>query len=157
MEKLNSKYFLKGINGQITIEENFIVIDRKGFTGFVGHGLKGAKRIPISSIRAIQLKRAGLFFNGYIQLTLPGGNENTGGIFKATQDENTVMFKIQDNDMAEDIKNYIEDKLIQLQSGNTIVNQKSSADEILKYKQLFDDGIITEEQFEKKKNELLNL
>ena len=33
----------------------------------------------------------------------------------------------------------------------------SGADEILKYKQLMDEGIITKEQFEKKKNQLLGV
>lgn len=37
------------------------------------------------------------------------------------------------------------------------IQQISPADEILKYKKLFDDGIITQDQFEKKKNELLQL
>ncbi|WP_342753189.1 SHOCT domain-containing protein [Shouchella clausii] len=32
----------------------------------------------------------------------------------------------------------------------------SPADEIRKYKSLFDEGIISEEEFEKKKKELLN-
>lgn len=34
-------------------------------------------------------------------------------------------------------------------------NNFSSADEILKFKQLLDQGIITKEEFERKKNELL--
>ena len=39
------------------------------------------------------------------------------------------------------------------------VNQKaaSPADEILKYKELLDQGIITQEEFDKKKKELLQL
>ncbi|APX72684.1 SHOCT domain-containing protein [Companilactobacillus allii] len=35
--------------------------------------------------------------------------------------------------------------------------EASSADEIRKYKELFDDGIISQEEFDKKKSELLNL
>lgn len=38
-----------------------------------------------------------------------------------------------------------------------IVNTASGADEILKYKKLLDDGIITNEEFEEKKKQLLNL
>ena len=39
---------------------------------------------------------------------------------------------------------------------NIAVNNVSEADEIRKYKQLLDEGIITQEDFDKKKNELLS-
>ncbi len=41
--------------------------------------------------------------------------------------------------------------------GNTATNTVSDADEILKYKKLFDEGIITQEEFEAKKKLLLGL
>lgn len=45
---------------------------------------------------------------------------------------------------------------LQKQTNNTIINNNlSSADEIMKFKQLLDEGIITEEEFENKKQELL--
>ena len=34
---------------------------------------KGEKRIPISSIKAVQWKPAGPLVNGFIQFTVPGG------------------------------------------------------------------------------------
>ena len=42
---------------------------------------------------------------------------------------------------------------------NTLTNdlQTSTTDELLKYKKLLDDGIITQEKFNEKKKELLNL
>lgn len=40
---------------------------------------------------------------------------------------------------------------------NFQTTQKSAADEIVKFKQLFDDGIITEEEFETKKSQLLGM
>jgi len=39
----------------------------------------------------------------------------------------------------------------------TIVNERSDADEILKFKGLLDSGIITQEEFEAKKKQLLGL
>ena len=39
----------------------------------------------------------------------------------------------------------------------TIIQEASAADEILKYKHLFDEGIITQEEFEAKKKQLLGL
>lgn len=40
---------------------------------------------------------------------------------------------------------------------NNINNVSSSADEIIKFKKLFDDGIITEDEFSAKKMQLLGL
>lgn len=51
------------------------------------------------------------------------------------------------------------EKAIDLAMNNINIDEKNSvmsnADEIRKYKQLLDEGIITREEFEKKKNELL--
>nr|WP_243273388.1 SHOCT domain-containing protein [Paeniclostridium sordellii] len=41
--------------------------------------------------------------------------------------------------------------------GSQAVQQVSVADELLKYKQLYDAGVLTDEEFETKKKELLAL
>lgn len=46
---------------------------------------------------------------------------------------------------------------VQANSVNTATTQNSPADEIMKYKQLLDTGAITQEEFEAKKKQLLNL
>ncbi|WP_081112366.1 SHOCT domain-containing protein [Fusobacterium necrophorum] len=58
-------------------------------------------------------------------------------------------------DMAENaIK---EAKTLLEQKNNVSINQTSAADEILKFKNLLDQGIITQDEFDKKKKELLGL
>ena len=60
-------------------------------------------------------------------------------------------------------KSTIKNKIYELQNqakGNNgviqnIVNQVSGADEILKYKQLLDAGVLTQEEFDRKKQEIL--
>jgi predicted Zn-dependent peptidase len=43
-------------------------------------------------------------------------------------------------------------------SGKTVIqNQVSAADEILKLKSLLDSGILTQEEFDAKKKQLLNI
>ena len=42
------------------------------------------------------------------------------------------------------------------QNAGVIIQQTSSADELLKYKKLMDDGIITKEEFEAKKKKILD-
>jgi len=53
-----------GLNGQIEVLEDRIVISRKGVFGFLTQGLKGDKTIPFASITAVQFKTASAFFNG---------------------------------------------------------------------------------------------
>jgi len=154
-------YELKGVNGQIELYEDIVVIKRKGALSKMTQGFfKGNKDILINKISAIQLKEGTVFTNGYIQFTLSGGNENTSGLLEATHDENTVIFKKSDNDLAKQIR----DKIYELQSNQdqsrnaTIINETSStADEILKFKQLLDAGVITQEEFDAKKKQLLGL
>lgn len=99
---------LKGVNGQVELYGNRIVITRKGALAKMTHGFfKGEKEIFLDQISSIQLKKGGLAVNGYIQFSLAGGNESTKGIVDATKDENTVMFQMKYNKDAEYLKNKI--------------------------------------------------
>lgn len=158
MEGLNleKEYYVKSpTKTYLTINDNSLSIRRKGALNLMTQGLKGEKTIPLKSITSVQIKKPGLT-NGYIQFSLPGGNESKGGVFKATQDENTIMFsKKYYNDMLE-LKQSIES--IVFDGGKaTTAQATSSADEILKFKKLLDESIITQEEFDAKKKELLGL
>ena len=146
---------LKGVNGQLELYEDKVIIIRKGVLAKMTQGFtKGEKTIYLRQITGIQLKLGGNLVNGYIQFTLPGGNEKGKGAFEATQDENSIMFKKKDNDIAIKIK----DKLEELQQRDSSPKTNiSGADEIKKYKELLDCGIIKEEEFSKKKKELLGI
>lgn len=99
---------VNGVNGQLYLYGNRVVIKRKGALAKVNHGFfKGEKEIFLNQISGIQVKRAGMLFNGYIQFTLSGGNEGRRGIMEATKDENSVMFSIGQNKNVEIIKNKI--------------------------------------------------
>src|SRR5689334_24999415 len=103
-----SVYRLKSAGTEIEVFEDKLTITPKGLLGMMNRGLKGMKTIPFSSITAIQHKRAGLL-SGYLQFTVPGGNESRGGVFAAVKDENTFMYRnAKDNGLVEEMKNYIE-------------------------------------------------
>lgn len=153
------KYVLKGANGQLYVYENKIEITRKGVWAFANQGLKGTKTIPISQIKSIQLKKAGVV-QGYIQFGVSGGIEGRGGYQEANYDENTVTFiSTSCNQIANNIKAYIESIIVnRTSSQNTIIQQtSSSADELKKFKELLDAGAITQEEFDTKKKQLLGL
>ena len=146
---------LNGVNGQLELYPNKVVIKRKGALAKMTQGFfKGDKEIYIKQISGIQVKMGTGLTNGYIQFTLSGGNESTKGLLKATQDENTVMFSKKENETVEQIKFKIEE-LMAVGNFSQPVNALSSADEIKKFKELFDSGAITEEEFSMKKKQLL--
>ena len=142
---------MKGIQGTIEVFDNKVVITPKGILGFFNHWLKWAKSIPYSSITGVQFKKSG-FTSGYIQFTIPGGNESKWGLFSATKDENTFMF-VKDNELALQIKDFIEEKIT---NKNNSASKFSSADEIEKLYSLMEKGIITKEEFDEKKKNLLD-
>lgn len=155
-----AQFTLKGVNGQLDVYEDKVEITRKGFWGFMTQGLAGNKTIPFSSIVSIQIKKAGTFVNGYIQFGVFGAVEKRGGIFNATEDENSLVFTSNGNNLAEQIKRYIEEQKAKASAPQTVPppppSQVSAADEIIKLKQLLDAGILTEE-FTFKKRQLLGM
>ena len=145
----------------ITLDGNFLRIKRKGMLNLVNHGMDGEKSIDINNMSGIQMKEAGALTSGYIQFLVLGSKESKGGLFSATQDENTVMFVKKEQDMANEIKTYVENILANKNVPSTapVIQEIKAdpADEIRKYKALADDGIITEEEFQQKKKQLLGL
>lgn len=147
--------YLSGLNGQIELYQNRVVITRSGMMAMFMEGLKGNKEIYLRQITGIQLKLAGLTY-GYIQFTIPGGIEDRGGIYDATTDENTVTFTVAENETANAIKSKIAE-LMDARDTVPAVSQLSTADEIKKFKDLLDTGAITQDEFDAKKKQLLGL
>ncbi|EDP68454.1 hypothetical protein CAT7_07623 [Carnobacterium sp. AT7] len=157
---MEKEFYVKSPNKvSINLTDKAINITRKGFVNLMNQGLKGDKTIPLKNITAVQLKKPGMT-SGYIQFGVLGGNESKGGVFAATQDENTIMFsKKHYNDMVE-LKGYIEEYIFRDEGSTTIVNAhsgKSAAEQVKELKELLDMDIITKDEFDRKKNELLNL
>lgn len=152
-----AKYILKGQNGQLYVYEDKIEITRKGIAAFAFQGLKGKKTIPISEIKSIQIKPRKLAL-GYIQFGISGSIESKGGVNAANYDENTITFSDWSiNKYVDEIKLFIENIMIENKKQNTIIQATSNADEIKKYKELLDLEIITQEEFDAKKKQLLGI
>jgi len=145
----------EGIGGTLSLLKDRIRISRKGLGSLILQGFKGDKDIYLSQISSIQLKKAGGFTNGYIQFSFLGGQETKGGIFDATQDENTIMFKPSQQAQFLLIKQEIDKRISQLRNGSNV--KASSLDELEKLASLKDKGIITEEEFKYKKKQILGL
>ena len=152
---------LKGYNGSFIINDTGIII-KKGMKGFwLGGGkIRGDKTIPYSSIVAVQFKKAGMLA-GYLHLTLIGGMDANAGIFDMAKDENTIAFhqwggnKGGNNEKFESAKNIIEQKIMETKPGTN--NHNSSADDLEKFAQLKEKGVITDEEFKAKKKQILGI
>jgi hypothetical protein len=146
----------RGVNGQITIDGHWLTIERKGFRGRVGHS-KGDRRIPLGSITAVQVRPAGSVANGFIRFTVPGSPELRGGLQNASKDENAVIFTKKQADDFERVRLAVEDYIVAQRSGGTAVAAAPDIPEqIKKLGELRDQGLLTDDQFEAKRDELLS-
>lgn len=147
----------KGVNGQLKVLPGKVIISRKGAMGFLTQGLKGDKEIRIKDISSIQFKKAGLAVNGFIQFTFFGGAEHKGGILDSTKDENTIMFTKAQMANFEKAKNLIEEYRSSYEAAATTptVVAISPLADLEKLAELKEKGIITHEEFEAKKKDIL--
>ncbi|SFG08865.1 Short C-terminal domain-containing protein [Novosphingobium sp. CF614] len=148
-----------GTNGEIELFDQVLVIRKRGLGTLILQGFKGDKRIPYTSIAAIQLRRPSLLTAGYFQITLPGGIEGRGGIIDATKDENTVMFAKKQIGAFEMVQREIESRLAASRQSSSITPSAPDTDPltaIRKLGELREAGMISEGEFEAKKAELLS-
>ncbi len=114
------------------------------------------KTIPISNVISVQLKKPGLI-GGYLYFQTVGGLDNSRmkTVNDYIKDENAIVLNSKKKyETALQIKEYI--RKMQMSPINA-GSQPSGADELMKYKQLLDGGAITQEEYDLKKKQLLNL
>lgn len=148
--------FKSSVGDGLKVYEDRIVISHSGVLNFFAMGIKGDKTIYYNDLTAVQFKKAG-WTAGHIQFSLLGGRESVGGVFAASSDENTITINSNENDTAEKMVAYIQEKIKEARQPKVATAATSSADEIMKLKNLLDMGIITQEEFDAKKKQLLGL
>lgn len=150
--------FKSSLGDGLKVYEDRIVISHSGVLNLFAMGIKGDKTVYYSDLTAVQFKKA-KWAAGHIQFSLLGGRESIGGVLAAAGDENTISFNSAENDIAERIVAYIQEKIKETRQIKT-TNQpvaSSAADEVMKLKNLLDMGIITQDEFDAKKKEILGL
>jgi len=154
---MSEEKIYKGYNGNLILTDTGVVLKR-GTKGFLlgGGMLRGDKTIPYHSIAAVQLKKAGVVA-GYIQLTLIGGSEAKSGLFQSTKDENSINFHSYNNKNKKfaEAKMLIEERI--LKSRNSGFQKNSEIDDLEKLANLRDKGVISEDEFQQKKKQILGL
>jgi hypothetical protein len=156
---IGMELILQGREGKTLLVSGDVVrIEKQG-------GLFATKRektITIRNITSVEVKKPGAWA-GFIQFSIAGGLARdssytfTGGSFDAVRDENSVVFATPEQYVtALEIKAYIEEWQAKAARLSTApASQPSVADEIRKLKALVDEGILNNDEFEKKKKQLL--
>lgn len=153
---MSAVYSMKGVQDLLEVFDDRVAITPKGVLAFLNKGIKGTKEIPFASIVAVQFKEATAFFSGYLQFTIPGGNESKGGIFAATRDENTFMFAhAKNNAMAREIKEHIDGAIRQSRAPQPLAPVTNLSDELQKLADLREQGVLSEDEFKAAKNKLI--
>ena len=117
----------------------------------------------MSSIAAIQVKPPGAMVNGFVQLTVAGGNERRSKIGRQTSDavhdENSIIVTKKQFVQFRPLIEAIEDAIAQHQRGPAANTEScapaSVADEIKKLVELRDSGTLSETEFESLKARLI--
>ena len=125
---------------------------------------EGKKTIYYNDISSVRFKNCGLTA-GFLEFTFAGGlPQNKGGFFKGLGNDYRFTFGAPTFGLAkkkakemDEVYQYIQARMNESKTGkaSSPVSQFSGADEIKKYKQLLDDGIISQKEFEAKKKQLL--
>ena len=152
-------YTMKGAHKTIKVYEDHLTMEPNGgLLGYVTAGMSGIKTIMFSSISSVQFKKAGLM-NGYLSFTIPGGNEKHGlDVLGMMNDENTLILKPfnPQTELALKIKEYIENKVRDSQKSRVPLQNVSMADELQKLADLKEKGILSEEEFQDAKQNLIS-
>jgi len=146
---------ISGDRAILEVHEDKVVIKPKGLMSAVT--IKSEKSLPFSSIGAINLKEPSFMIQGILEFGSGGENTNLAGKLFAHAFDNTFVYS---KGVASDVikaKAYIENRIQELKSNNSQahIQQLSPADELRKFKQLLDDGIISQSEFDEKKKKLL--
>lgn len=102
-ENKEPKYILHGVNEDLIVSENEVVLQSQGILGWLVHGQFSSKVIPISTIQSVFIKKATIWDNGALRFYVEGE--------PGKEIKNSISITIEQNRLAEEIKSYIESLL----------------------------------------------
>lgn len=156
-----SVYQLKGARGRSmdVYPDKCVIRTKVGIGSFLsGNVTDGEKTIYYVDCIGVQFKKPSLTI-GYLQLeTASGLMNNKGSNFF---NENTFTWESNDlNGTMEEVYQYVKRRVDKAKNPGASAPAAAApalsvADELLKFKQLLDMGVLTQEEFDAKKKELL--
>ncbi len=144
----------------LSVYEDCVSLTPKGFLGFATKGMAGERKIFYKDISSVQFKPSTKLLSGFIEFYFAGHNtqKQGGGLFAGTNNDNRFTFYHKFLPDMVKINDYIQSKINNITITNPpTIDNTDSVTELKKYKQLLDDGIITQEDYDTKKKQLLGL
>ncbi|OME62242.1 hypothetical protein BSK59_01885 [Paenibacillus odorifer] len=150
--------FCEGVGGLVAVTENMVYLVRGGLLERMA-----IKTYAIKSISSIEIRKPNMLTNGHFQIITSGNTDRTkrfSTAFDYAKDENTVMVKANSYDhflRLEQLIYKFRDKALEpaLEEVPTTQSDDIFA-KIEKLASLKERNIITVEEFERKKEELLS-
>lgn len=144
------EYIFKKPNTTVVLTDDGVIFKRGKNDLMIHKSLRGETKVLFNQIQEIKFKEATLFSSGYLQLSTP--RSSIVGLARTVdQPQNAVKFKKDQNEEAKILKSEIESRI---SNQNKSENDLGSLKEL---KSLLDEGIITQEEFDSKKSQILNL
>lgn len=134
---------------EVFIEEDGILFRRGKYDMNVHKIGRGDVKVYFRNIIGIKFHEPTLFSLGFLQFSTPR-TDPIGVLALVDQKEKAVFFKKNKLNDALELKKIVEERLNAFDNNVNI----SVADEIIKYKELLDKGVITEKEFQKLKEKL---
>lgn len=159
----NYKYKLLAHTGTtLEVYDTYLIINHMQvgslMTNIVRGGALGGKKINFTDLTSVQFREPSGLTVGFIQFAYPGSIENKGGITDMINDENSIPIQPNMVSEAKEIVNFIEERREELKSSkNKNINVHSDAEELKKFKELLDEGAISQEEYDAKKKQILGL
>jgi hypothetical protein len=88
-----------GMDGQVELHKDRIIITRKGFFAMLSHGIKPQRELPLGAITTVEFQDAGIFNKGYINFLYAGNIRKSG--------ETVVKFSRKENEIFRSLKEEI--------------------------------------------------
>lgn len=159
-------YEIDGNTGNLlqVYEDKCVISIKKGMMNFLNSGgkLNGAKEFYFSDVTGVQFRNATMFTNGFLQFDYPGAQDrdpfHSENSFVFGGMPGSAGFKRVQQEMPQ-IVAAIKEKIAEARQTKSQPVQAalSPAEELRKFKELLDMGIVTQEEFDAKKKQLLGL
>ena len=154
----------KGQNGKLIVFEDSLLISKNTVGGFISQGgSSGDRRYFYKDIITFEYKKPTLLANGYFKVIIQGTVETNAkvGILSSSRDsmkdQNTIVLRAFSKSVGEETDKVYEIVMQKIADAKkSVVVNNSKMDDLKKLGELKLAGTLTEEEFQKEKEKILN-
>jgi hypothetical protein len=146
-----------GLNARISLFKDVVRLQRTGLRSVLSGDSRIEKDILISQIVSIHFKKATLLSNGYIEFILMPYHQRKDTEAEDDTEDVILAFRPGQQKAFEAFREMLEAKMTSGGVARASTPATSDLDQLEKLASLLQKGIITEEEFNRKKRQLLGL